>query len=257
MNNGSNTLLEIEMRHLVFAAFATAVFACNANAAIMLELGASSASSNSPATGVSASVKMTFTDDADPSNNKWNLSLEIRNTTGEVTPFGLEATTSKLTAFGFELAPDVSYVASSFVGGSYLDTLVQNANLQPGTRLIDLWASDDNNLEGGSANYALPQATTDTVSLQLHYVGTLAALETAMVTTLSSSFVKYDAAFAARFMQVLGGDNDPEGGSDKLYGGKVNGKTVIQEIVPEPISIASWIGLMGVGGLVARRRNRK
>jgi hypothetical protein len=30
-----------------------------------------------------------------------------------------------------------------------------------------------------------------------------------------------------------------------------------QSIVPEPISIASWIGLMGVGGLVARRRNRK
>ena len=30
-----------------------------------------------------------------------------------------------------------------------------------------------------------------------------------------------------------------------------------QDVVPEPISVASWIGLMGVGGLVARRRNRK
>jgi len=69
----------------------------------------------------------------------------------------------------------------------------------------------------------------------------------------------YDDNAANGFLDVLGmGETYPtEFDPKSIFIPVPNAqRTNGQDIVPEPISIASWIGLMGVGGLVARRRNR-
>ena len=132
-----------------------------ASATIILNFDSTSTSSNNPATGASARTELSFSDVA----GGVKIDFGFRNTTGEITPFGAGATTSKLTGVAIDLySPNTG--VSGFVGGSFLDTLIQGADAQPfGT--LDIGIADNGNFNGGNANGALAEGQTDTASLIL------------------------------------------------------------------------------------------
>ncbi len=185
--------------------------------AFVVNFGPESTSSNSPATGASASVDFSFTQ----SGTDVLLELDITNTTGLIPSFGDGATSSKLTGIAFDLVAGTSYVDGTFIGSSYLDTIIQNADAQPfGT--LDIGIADNNNFNGGNANDALPEGVSTTVSFLIGQNLNASVVESAFFTGFSSG----DLGLVARFQQVNG--TNIQGGSDKLSGG---------EVVPEPLTI--------------------
>ncbi|TWT38198.1 hypothetical protein KOR34_31670 [Posidoniimonas corsicana] len=216
-----------------------------------LNFDSTSVSSNTPATGASASVGFEFVFvDA----NTTLLNLFITNTTGTLTPFGSGATTSMLTGFGFDIVSAYSYVDGSFAGGTYLDTLIENADAQPFSTL-DLAAADNSNYNGGNANAAMPEGGSDTVSFS--FTGGDA---TSMAADFKAAFFdpldsEYLLQAATRFQQVDGDANYDGAGSDKL---EFRPPPVVpgggQGDVPEPVSVIVWAGLSGVVGLATIRR---
>ncbi len=182
--------------------------------AFVVNFGPESTSSNSPATGASASVEFSFTQ----SGTDVLLELDITNTTGLIPSFGDGATTSKLTGIGFDLVAGTSYVDDSFASDGFLDTIIQNADAQPfGT--LDIGIADNNNFNGGNANGALPEGVSTTVSFLIGENLDASVVENAFFTGFSDNTL----GLVARFQQVNAGE-----GSDKLSGG---------EVVPEPLTI--------------------
>lgn len=211
------------------AALASVLMAGSASA-ITLNFDSTSISSNSPATGASGSVVLSFADEG----GDVRVTADITNTTGTITSFGEGATESKLTGFGFDLVAGVSYIDGSFTTTGYLDTLIEDAELSPfGT--FDIAAADNNNFLGGNANDALPQGMSTQVSFLFD-------------TTLDA--LGLDSAFAAafndglkavmRFQQVNAGE-----GSDKL---------LYQPPAPVPLPAAGWLLFGALGGLAFLRR---
>ncbi|MBF9032161.1 VPLPA-CTERM sorting domain-containing protein [Rhodobacterales bacterium HKCCE3408] len=217
------------------AAAVAALFALGGTAAsaVTLQFGESATSSNSPPTGASGTVEMTF---SDIGAGLVELSMLITNTTGD-TIFGAGATASKLTGVGFDLLSGVSYVAGSFSGGTYLDTLIINAALPP-FGIFDIGVADNGNFLGGNANGALPQGLSDTVTMRLSSSLLAADLDAAF----ASGFTSGDLAASLRFQQVNAGE-----GSDKLTDPTV-------DMSPVPIPAAGFLLVAGLGGLAVLRR---
>ncbi len=209
-----------------------------ANATIILNFDSTSTSSNSPATGASAKAELSFSDVA----GQVKIDFGFRNTTGELTAFGAGATASKLTGVAIDLfSPNTG--VSGFVGGAFLDTLIQGAAAQPfGT--LDIGIADNGNFNGGNPNGALAQGQTDTASLILSGTGLTAInLESAFATGFTDGTLN----FVARFQQVNAG-----AGSDKLQGGTCCDGGVPPTAIPEPaILMLISLGLLGVS--VARK----
>ncbi|MEL7034146.1 MAG: cistern family PEP-CTERM protein [Cyanobacteria bacterium J06592_8] len=208
--------------------------------AFSVNFGADSTSSNNPATGASASVDFNFSD----VTGGVQLDLDIFNTTGD-TSFGDNATASKLTGIGFNLAGGVTADAGSFTNTGFLDFLSLNDSLQP-FGSFDVAVLDNNNFEGGNANDALPEGQSTTASLLLTTALGASDVEQAFLNLFSD-----DSNFVARFQQV-----DAGAGSDKLLGGTVNGGTVTPEPVPEPFTILGSMAALGVGTVLKRKANK-
>jgi len=194
---------------------ALASFSYTANASLILEWNSNSMSSNNPATGASAKATLDFFDDSDFANNGlvW-INMEIRNTTGEITPFGAGATTSKLTGIAFDLIANDGLDQANFMGGTYFDFMLTPAPVPPNPPL-DFGVADNDNFLGGNANNALPEAMEDSLSMKIKFgILDAAAVEAAFKDGFMNSSLNY----IARFQQVNAGE-----GSDKLNGGECCG----------------------------------
>lgn len=233
------------------AAIGTAlIFTSAASANIILTWDGSSNSSNGTATGASATAEFVFSD----VGSEVLIGMTIRNTTGELPSFGSGATTSKLTGIAFDLVTPNDLANATFTAGQYLDTLIKAADAQPfGT--IDVGIADNGNFNGGNANGALPEMTTDNVSLQLDFKGASASdVETAFFAGLSNGSL----SSVARFQQVNAG-----AGSDKLSSGGVSTSsstsTSSNGVPPTGMPAPGVLALIGaglLGSVVARRRGR-
>lgn len=221
--------------------------------AFTYNFGANSQSSNSSATGAAASVKFEF---QDLGSDRVQIDLEIKNTTGEDS-FGAGATTSKLTGIAFDMFDGFNLVSSSL--GSELDTLLTDVRFQPFSSTVgnfNFAIADNTNFEGGNANGALAQGSTNTVSLVYSGLGdeSIESLRARYKTAVESESI----AIAARFQQVNAG-----AGSDKLLGGEIGGgspdpdpnPTPEPAQVPEPGSLLGF-GLLAGGTLILGKRKR-
>ena len=197
---------------------ALASFAYTANASLILEWNSNSVSSNNPATGASAKATFDFFDDADFANNGlvW-INMEIRNTTGEITPFGDGATTSKLTGIAFDLIANDGLDQANFMGGTYFDFMLTPALVPPNDPL-DFGVADNDNFLGGNANNALPEGMQDSSSVKVDFNG-LSSIQ--VEAAFKDGFMNSSLNYVARFQQVNGGNNI--GASDKLNGGECCG----------------------------------
>ncbi|AAZ27655.1 PEP-CTERM sorting domain-containing protein [Colwellia psychrerythraea] len=204
--------------------FTLASLSYTANATLILEWNSNSTSSNNPATGASAKATLNFINDIDfATNGLVVIQMLIRNTTDEITAFGAEATTSKLTGIAFDLvAPNQGLDQTNFTGGNFLTTMIIGADAQPfGT--LDFAAANDGDFNGGGTpNNALSEGVEDSLSVKVGFNG-LSALQVEAAFKVgfmdsSDSGLNY----VARFQQVNGGTNGNDA-SDKLDGGECCG----------------------------------
>ncbi len=213
----------------------------HAGSLFALEFGANSTSSNTPPTGASGSVGFMFADEG----GDVRVTLEIENTTGSPR-FGGNATSSKLTGFGFDLLTGVSYVVDSFVrdtDGHFTRPLL-NADAQPFNSL-DFAVADNNNFNGGNANGALPENDSANVGFLLDSTQNAAALGAAFQTAF---FSVPTLQASLRFQQVNAGV-----GSDKLlFNPLISNSPPI--VTPLPAGLLLILSALGVIGLLARRR---
>ncbi len=213
----------------------------HAGSLFALDFSANSTSSNNTLTGASGLVGFMFADES----GDVRVTLDIENTTGSPL-FGDNATSSKLTGFGFDLLTGVSYVVDSFVGdtdGHFTDLLL-NANAQPFDSL-DLAVADNNNFNGGNANGALPEGDSANVSFLLDSTQNAADLGVAF----QAAFFSVPRLQASlRFQQVNAGS-----GSDKLlFKPPISNSPPI--VTPLPAGLLLMLSALGVIGVMARQR---
>lgn len=219
-----------------------------------LNFGANSTSSNDTQTGASGSVGFMFAD----VGSDVRVTLKIENTTGSPS-FGDNATSSKLTGFGFDLLEGVSYVVDSFVGDAvggadgHFNELLLNASNQPFDNLdiavVDNVNGNGNNVNGGNANGALPEGDYANVSFLLDSTQNATALGAAFREAFFFRIPTLQASL--RFQQVEGGNNN--GASDKLlFNPTLSNNPPI--VTPLPAGLLLILSALGVFGLLARRR---
>lgn len=191
-------------------------------------------SSNTPATGASATIDFDFSDGG---AGLVNLALTIANTTDSTT-FGAGATAGQLTAFGFDITGSTF---NSFTGGNELDTLIQDEGLPPasiGSPIFDLVAADNSNLLGGNANFALSEGDSDIVTFVLNSALSASDLAAAFIAGFNDGSLET----GLRFQQVNAG-----AGSDQIAFNPPNTSVV-------PLPAALWFMIAGLGALSAARR---
>jgi hypothetical protein len=226
--------------------------------AFIVQFGANSTSSNSPATGASANVEFTF---SDLGAGLVGLDLTLTNTTGQISSFGAGATEATLVGFGFDITDDIT-------GGIY-DPLLSPftqlyndaapvtitptngatdeglADLPPfGTFEIGIRSEGPGNFTGGNPQDGITAGQSTNVFFQFNTLLDAAALETAFLDGLNDGTLEV----ATRFQQVNAGE-----GSDKLLGGDII-DTPPPKSVPEP---ATLLGLAVIGGALKVLGNKK
>ncbi len=237
-----------------------------------------SQSSNSSKQGVSSFIDFDFTQ----SGSDVELTLNITNTTGlttdplgnTLTAFGEGSTTSKFTGVTFDILSDLSVNTGSFNAGTAFDSISTNNNFSPFSNQVgnfDVAIADNNNFEGGNANFALAEGGFDMVSFLLTGTSLIASdVEAGFL----SGFQDGSLNFATRYQQTINGGSEkllaqpaPGGttgggttgggttgggttGGGTTGGGTTGGSTSI----PEPSTV---LGLaLFLGGLVTSRRRK-
>ena len=227
-------LTEFAAATALAAALGTGAMAASVTDAFVLEFGANSTSSNTPATGAAGTATFSFTDEG----GDVRVAVGVANTTGDAT-FGAGATTSKLTGFGFDLLAGDSANGGFTSGGFLVSFLLDAANPPDGS--LDVAFADNTNFVGGNANGALPEGQSTIVTFLLDTMGD------AMTTA-----ARYETAFfgggleaGLRFQQVNAG-----AGSDKL--GFV--PPVEPPVAAIPLPAGGILLLGAMGAMVAMRR---
>jgi len=216
--------------------------------AFSLTFGEDSASSNSPATGASATVDFTFTDTVDGIQ----LDLFFDNTTDETT-FGAGATEGILVGFVLDIVEAVNSVSLIDLGafdafqfdedGITFEPFSNNGvnfgsfNGNFDVELDDTGSPQDGVLEGAST----------TVKLLLDSAENAATIESAFFNGFNAGTIRA----ATRFQDVNAGS-----GSDKLLIGSVDNGGPEPEPVPEPAAMAGLIAI-GAGVVINRRKQAK
>lgn len=218
----------------------------NVAQAFIFSFDGTSTSSNSPATGASATVDFGFSDLV---NGNVLLELKITNTTGD-TIFGAGATESKLTGIGFNLLSGLTVETNTYSGTSFFPVLSLNNSLSPFGN-FDVATLDNNNFEGGNANDALPEGQSTLVSFEF------SSLNNDNAATLETDFFKGfndgSLAIVSRFQQVNAG-----AGSDKLLGGTISpapDPDPAPTSVPEPGSLGA-MALLAIGAINSLKKNQ-
>ncbi len=219
--------------------------ATSASAALILTFGPTTVSTNSPATGASGVVSLSF---SDLGSGNVLLSGVVENTTG-FPIFGAGATESQLTGFGLDLFGAATIDASTFTGGTYLSSLIAPADADPFGD-FDLGIADNTNYNGGNANGALSEGLSDTFSIEL--VSSLSAfdLEGSILDGLINNlYPATDPGAGLRFQQVNAG-----AGSDKIANPFVfRDSSVVGEV---PLPAAGWMLIAALGGIGAMKRRK-
>ncbi|MGB3294922.1 MAG: hypothetical protein WBB01_18215, partial [Phormidesmis sp.] len=198
--------------------------------AFTYSLGSTSQSTNSIATGASASVDFDFFDTG--KSGQVELRLKFANTTGTLSTgaFGAGATSAKLTGIAFDLFDDISIAGSPSTDGK-LGTFLTNIGFSGVSNKVGNFSigfADGKNFLGGNANGALKVGETSLATLVLNSSKTAADLESQFQQALASEKLN----IAARFMQVNAG-----AGSDKLWGGTVSRPIIPPApVVPSPVT---------------------
>lgn len=233
-------------------AIASSVMAPSSAQAFSVSFGPTSTSSNSPATGASATVDFSFSQvDA----NSVLLNLNLLNTTGQIPPFGSGATQSTLVGFGFDLLNSITSFTYNSLSSPFTklfgdqsltsQTVEGPATLQPfGTFDVGIRSSGPGNFNGGNPQTGLTAGQSADVSFVLSGTNLIANdVESAFQAGFQDGTLK----IATRFQEVNAGE-----GSDKLLGGTVEPP----ESVPEPSTLAGLAFVIG-GMIVSRRRNSR
>ncbi len=233
----------------------SALLAANPADAFVIKFDATSDSSNSPATGASASVNFDFVQ----SGSNVLLNLTLTNTTGQIPSFGSRATQSTLVGFGFDLIDGVTVQAynsgttaynrlygdvSSFTS-NIQPTLKGNATLNPfGTLDVGIRSNGNGNgtFGGGNPTTGLTAGQSGTVTFTLAGSNLVAST---LQTQFLQGFQSGNLNAVTRFQQVNAG-----GGSDKLK--LVMPKPPKPASVPEPGTLSA----LALTGLLAFRHGR-
>ncbi len=212
--------------------------------AFTYKFGGTSASSNTTATGASASVDINF---ADLGNGQVKLNLGFLNTTGTLATgtFGAGATDARLNGIALDLFDNITIASHSFDGK--LSTLFTNFAYSPFSNSVGNFSvgfGDNNQFEGGKAKDGLAVGETSFATLVLNSNKNAADLENQFRLALTANTLN----IAARFQAVNAG-----AGSDKLLGGSIDDPFTppTPTEVPEPAAIA------GLGHLAACLKRRR
>ncbi|HAG83690.1 MAG TPA: hypothetical protein DCL61_21695, partial [Cyanobacteria bacterium UBA12227] len=200
-------------------ALTTSTLIANPAQAFIVNFGANSESSNTPATGSSATIDFNFTNVM----GGVKLDLLVTNTTGQVPSFGAGATESSLMRFVFDVPDAVTNV--SLIDDGIFTTFIFNSNNIAETPFSNNGASfgafnggfDVELSRGGNPNNALTEGNSTLVSLLLSSASNAASLEQLFFDGIfADDPTDPDEALrvATRFQAVNGGSNN--GASDKL-----------------------------------------
>lgn len=236
------------------AGIATAVVlsagAASAATTFTIDVGEDSLfSTNSPATGSSASLTFAFEQVTAPGiTSDVKLTVTVDNTTGDGDAFGSGATASKLVGFAFTTPDAVSLgdTASNYVGSSYFPYLLLNDDSVNGNQFnsitFDLGGGLKSTLEGsGSPSAGLdPEDGTTSVSFYLKGLD-----EVTMASYFEDGFEDGTLKLGLRFKAVNGTGAD----SDKLL--------YVAPTTPVPLPAGGLLLLTGLGGIALMRRRAK
>jgi hypothetical protein len=241
---------------------ATCILAPSAAQAFTFQIGPNSTSSNGEPTGASARLNFDFTQSGDGVQ----LNLGIFNTTGELEPFGGEASTATLMGIAFDFASSVAFASLAYNPlESNFTNLYRDLNVQPfssrdsdrvGSFDVGIGLSTpgnsgggDNPLQGGRPRDGLRegQQTEVRFSFSPSTAGTsLSASDFAQA--FEQEIRSGNLNVAARFQEVNGRD------SDTLFGGRVTNSDRPTR-VPEPAAVGA-LGLTAAGlGLLKKKQS--
>lgn len=146
------------------------ILSCAATGASALSLTFADNATSLYGTGASGAAEISFAQDG----GNVRVTVDVENTTGDVI-YGEGATKGYLNAFAFDLVDGVNFVDSSFVAGSYLDTLMFDVGAGGGLGKISVGVADNDKFITGTASDGIYSEGDDTDSFSFLLSGMSAA----------------------------------------------------------------------------------